>query len=69
MHEIVFEVTQEEDGGFIAEALDADIYTQANSWTELRANVREAVSAYCFDQPAVSAIRLHFVRSELLTPA
>jgi len=58
MKEIVFEVTQEEDGGFVAEALDADIYTQADSWTELRANVREAVAAYSFDQPEVSAIRL-----------
>ena len=69
MKEIVFEVTQEEDGGFVAEALGADIYTQADSWTELRANVREAVAAYSFDQPEVSAIRLHFVRNELLTVA
>jgi len=69
MREIVFEVTQEDDGGFVAEALGADIYTQADSWDELRVNVREAVSAYCFDSPDISAIRLHHVKSELLSLA
>ena len=69
MKELVFEVTQEDDGGYVAEALGADIYTQADSWAELRTNVREAVAAYCFDQPDVSAIRLHLVRSELLSLA
>ena len=69
MKELVFEVTQEDDGGYVTEALGADIYTQADSWAELRTNVREAVAAYCFDQPDVSAIRLHLVRSELLSLA
>ena len=67
MKEIVFEVTQEDDGGYVAEALGDDIYTQADSWVELRANVREAVAAYCFDQPDVKSIRLHLVRNELLS--
>jgi len=53
----------------VAEALGADIYTQDDSWTELRTNVREAVAAYCFDQPDVSSIRLHLVRNELLSLA
>lgn len=69
MREIVFEVTQEDDGGYVAEALGADIYTQADSWVALRTNVREAVAAYCFDQPDVSSIRLHLVRNELLSLA
>ena len=49
--EIVFTVTQETDGGFVAECLTHDIFTQGNSWEELRANVREAVTGYFFDQP------------------
>lgn len=64
--EIVFSVTQENDGGFVAECLSQDIFTQGNTWDELRENVREAVSAYFFDQPKPSAIRLHLVRDELL---
>ena len=67
--EIVFSVTQEADGGFVAECLSHDIFTQADSWEELRANVQEAVRAFFFDQPKPTAIRLHHVRDELLQPA
>ena len=66
MNELVFEVTQEADGGFVAEALGESIVTQADSWDELRANVREAVAAFYFDQPAPARIRLHLVRDEVL---
>lgn len=67
--EVVFTVTQETDGGFVAECLSHDIFTQANSWDELRANVREAVTGYFFDQPKPSIIRLHLVRDEVLAVA
>ena len=40
--ELVFEVTQEADGGYTAECLGHDIFTQGASWSELRHNVREA---------------------------
>jgi hypothetical protein len=66
MHELVFEVTQEADGGYVAEALGESIVTQANTWDELRANVREAVTAFYFDQPAPKRLRLHLVRDEVL---
>jgi len=65
-NEIVFEVTQEGDGGFVAECLNEDIFTQADTWQELRQNVKEAVSAFYFDQKGPSSIRLHLVRDELL---
>ncbi len=67
MNEIVFEVTQEADGGFVAECLTEGIFTEADNWEELRRNVREAVAAFYYDQPkGPSAIRLHFVRDEVL---
>ena len=67
--EIVFSVTQEADGGFVAECLSHDIFTEADTWEELRSNVREAAAAYFFDQPGPTAIRLHLVRDELLALA
>lgn len=66
MNELVFEITQEADGGFVAEALGESIITQADTWDELRANVREAVKAYYFDRPAPSRLRLHLVRDEVI---
>ena len=64
--EIVFSVTQETDGGYVAECLSHDIFTQGNTWEELRANAREAVAAYFFDGPKPATVRLHLVRDELL---
>jgi predicted RNase H-like HicB family nuclease len=67
MSEIIFEVTQEADGGFVAECLTDGVFTQADSWEELRANVKEAVAAFYFDQTQRPAsIRLHLVRDEVL---
>jgi predicted RNase H-like HicB family nuclease len=62
MDELVFEVTQESDGGFVAEAPSESVITQADTWHELRDNVREAVRAFYFDRPAPSRLRLHLVR-------
>jgi predicted RNase H-like HicB family nuclease len=64
--EIVFEVTQEADGGYCAECLTQAIFAQADTWAELRANVKEAVQAYYFDGPKPENVRLHLVRDEML---
>ena len=64
--EIVFSVNQESDGGFVAECLSHDIFTQGDDWEQLRKNVQEAVSAYFFDQTKPSQVRLHLVRDEVL---
>ena len=50
---IIFEINEEEDGGFIAECLSEDIFTEGNTWDELKENVIEAVKAFYFDQEAI----------------
>lgn len=65
--EIVFEVLQDQDGGFVAECLSESIITEADTWQELRANVREAVSADYFDGSPVERSRLHLVRDEIIS--
>ena len=67
--EIVFSITQDADGGYVAECLSHDIVTEADDWESLRANVAEAVNAYFFDQPKPDRIRVHFVRDEVLDVA
>lgn len=68
MSELIFEVVQDFDGGYCAECLTESIVTEADSWPELRVNVREAVRGYYFDQPdkCSISIRLHLVRDEVL---
>lgn len=66
MSELVFEVTQEADGGYVAECLTEAIFTQGDSWGELRVNVREAVAAFFDGSDQPDSIRLHLVRDEVL---
>jgi predicted RNase H-like HicB family nuclease len=67
MNELVFEVSQEADGGFVAECLTEGIYTQADNWEELRRNAKEAVAAFYSDHPRPpGASRLHLVRDEVI---
>lgn len=71
MSELVFEVIQEADGGYVAECLTESIVTQGDTWEDLSANVREATQGYFFDAPGKmpSRIRLHLVRDEVLAVA
>jgi predicted RNase H-like HicB family nuclease len=66
--EIIFQVTEADEGGYVASALGYGIHTQAETLDELRAMVREAVACY-FDDPSAAPrlLRLHFVRDEVLT--
>ena len=67
--EIVFSVTTEADGGFVAECLSHDIFTQGDTWEDLRRHAREAVEGFFFDQPKPTRIRLHLVRDEVVAVA
>jgi hypothetical protein len=69
MNELVFEVVQEADGGYCAECLTESIFTQADSWDELRRNVIEVVNAFYFDASVPATVRLHLVRDEVLSVA
>ncbi|HEY1182826.1 MAG TPA: hypothetical protein VGE89_01500 [Bryobacteraceae bacterium] len=43
-----------EEGGFCAQALGHAIFTEAETWEDLRANVLEAVSVHFEDAPALA---------------
>ena len=65
--EIIFEVREADEGGFTARALGHSIFTEAETWDELRANVLEAAALH-FEDRAVrpKLIQLHYVKDELI---
>jgi predicted RNase H-like HicB family nuclease len=65
--ELIFEVREAEEGGYVARALGHAIFTEAETWEELRRNVQEAASLH-FDDAAAAPklIQLHFVKDELI---
>lgn len=68
--EIIFEVHEDEaEGGFVAHALGQSIVTQAETWEELRKNIREAVLCHFEEGQAPHVIRLHRVMDEVMALA
>ena len=69
MSELVFLVEDDPDGGYTARALGEPIFTQADDMAALRENVRDAVRCHYDDEATRPiAIRLHFVRDEVIAP-
>jgi hypothetical protein len=66
MTEIIFVVTDADEGGYLARALGASIFTQADTLPALREAVREAVQCHYGDGEAPRMIRLHFTREEVI---
>jgi hypothetical protein len=67
MTEIIFLVEEDVDGGYTARALDHSIFTDADSWDELKSMIQEAVSCHFEPADRPKLIRLHMVRDEVIT--
>lgn len=66
MNEIIFEVVDAPEGGYTARALGASIFTEADTFAELRDMVRDAVRCHFDEGQAPAVIRLHYVREEVI---
>ena len=65
--ELIFEVRDAAEGAFYARALGHAIFTQAETWDELRTNVLEAAVLHFEEGPVrPRLIQLHYVKDELL---
>lgn len=66
MPEIIFLVEEAPEGGYTARALGHSIFTEADSWEELKLAVQEAVSCHFDEALRPRVVRLHMVREEIL---
>jgi len=66
MSEVIFIVEDSPEGGYTARALGLSIYTEADDWVELQANVRDAVICHFEEGGAPRVVRIHFVREEVI---
>lgn len=71
MSELVFNVTQEEDGGYSAAAVGELIFTQGDTWKDLCSNVQEALQAHFYQDLSKKPhkVHLHLVHDEELLVA
>ena len=56
LEEIVFWVKEALEGGYTAQALSHSIFTEANTWDELREAVQDAVRCHFEDEPVKSLL-------------
>jgi len=64
--EIIFLVEESPEGGYEARALGHAIFTEADSFEELKERVRDAVHCHFDEQERPAVIRLHFVKEEVI---
>ena len=64
--EVIFEVTESDEGGYEARALGHSIFTQGENWSDLKDMARDAVLCHFGERDAPRVIRLHLVRDEAI---
>jgi hypothetical protein len=64
--ELIFVVEEAPEGGYTARALNASIFTEADSLADLHAQIRDAVRCHFDEGQTPRVIRLHFVREEVI---
>jgi hypothetical protein len=64
--EVLFLVEEAHEGGYTARALGPSIFTEADTWDELREAVRDAVRCHFDPAEQPDLIRLHVVREEVV---
>ncbi len=68
-NELVFNVTQEPDGGYVAAAVGEGIVTQGDTWDELCYMVVDATRGYYHDSVPPTRIRLFLHVEQVLAVA
>jgi hypothetical protein len=66
MTEIHFIVTEAAEGGYLARAVGADIFTEADDLDTLFAQLRDAVHCHFDEGTGPGIIRLHISREEVI---
>jgi hypothetical protein len=66
MTELIFLVEEAPEGGYVARAVGESIVTEADDLTSLYDQVRDAVRCHFDEGKQPKAIRLHFVREEVI---
>jgi hypothetical protein len=65
--EIHFIVEESPEGGYVARAVGADIFTEADDLPRLHERVRDAVRCHFEPGATPRVIRLHITREEVLS--
>ena len=64
MREIIFIVEEAPEGGYTAKSLGDSIFTEADTLSELKAMIKDAVICHFDKDKHPQIVRLHFIKEE-----
>ena len=64
MRTLEFDITEDPDAGYCAAAVGERIFTQGDTWEELRANLQDATKVHFLDTTSSEQIKLVLRREE-----
>ena len=64
--EIIFIVEESPEGGFTAQALGEDIFTEADDLVALQEAIKDAVKCHFGEENCPKIIRLHIVKEDVI---
>jgi hypothetical protein len=66
MSEIVFLVEEAPEGGYTARALGNSIYTEGDTWDDLKSAIQDALACHFEGEQKPRIARLHYLREEVV---
>ena len=66
MSEIIFIIENADEGGYIAKALGYSIITEAETFDELKENIKDAIKCHFDEKDLPHIVRLHMVKDEVM---
>ena len=66
MSEMVFLVEEAPEGGFTARALGHSIYTEGDTWDDLKSAIQDALTCHFEEEQRPRIVRLHYLREEVM---
>ena len=68
MKELIFLIEDDPSGGF-ARGLGKSIFTEAESWDELKTSISDAVKCHFNENECSGIVKLHYVKNEVIEVA
>ena len=66
LKDIIFLVEDAPEGGYVAQALGYSIFTEADTWEELKEAVQDAVRCHFAEDERPTLVHLRVVREEVV---
>jgi len=66
MTDIYFLVEEAPEGGYIAKALGYSIFTEADTWDELKSAIQDALTSHFEEGQKPRIVHMHYLREEVI---